>query len=128
MRFYTAIATSKESPTDFIVFAATYLKDYDPNFSIRNLDLRFLYDTLTTVIIIHGKELVPSVNAACNRTLERLLLQKQIIPGNPPDVELLVDKPLAKHMFVLPHRVKPRYWLTTVAKNGLKSWLEGDRP
>jgi hypothetical protein len=128
MRFYTAIAYSRETPKDVIVFAATYYKNRDAAFTIRNLNLEFLQTNLPAMVIIHGEKLVPSINAACNRTIEKLLLKKLITPNNPPEIELIVSQALARHTYVLPSVVVPRYWLSTVAKNGLKSWLEGDRP
>lgn len=128
MQFITAIAASKESPEDVIVVAATWFRNVEPEFYTKNMSLQSMHRDLSALVVIHGEELVPAINAACNRTIEKLLLKKSIIPNNPPEIALLVPAKLENNIYVLPHSNPGKHWLLNAAKNGLNAWLAGERP
>lgn len=128
MRFQTAIAVSQETSQDVLVMAASWFKNIDPTFVTRAMTLPYMRENLPAIVFIHGSEVIPAVNAACNRTLEKLLIKKLITPNNPPEIELLLKPALSKNMYVLPHKKTKRHWLLNAAVRGLHAWIEGDRP
>lgn len=128
MRFQTAVAVSKETSQDILVLAVSWFKNIDPNFVTRGMTLPYMRENLPSLVVIHGSQVVPAVNAACNRTIEKLLIKKLITPSNPPEIELLLKPALSKNMYVLPHVKTKRHWLLNAATKGLQDWIEGERP
>ncbi len=128
MRLHTAVAVSKETAQDVIVLAASWFKNVEPPFVTRGMTLPYMRDNLPALIVVHGSETVPAINAACNRTIERLLVRKLITPNNPPEIELLVRPALDKNLFILPHTKTKKHWLLNAATRGLQDWIEGERP
>jgi hypothetical protein len=128
MRFQTAVAVSKETQQDVLVMAASWFKNIDPTFVTRAMTLPYMGENLPSIVVVHGSELVPAVNAACNRTVEKLLIKKLITPNNPPEIELLLKPVLSKNLYILPHVKTKRHWLLNAAIRGLQAWIEGERP
>jgi len=128
MRFQTAVAVSKETPRDVLVLATSWFKNIEPPFVTRAMTLPYMKENLASLVFIHGSDLVPAVNAACNRTVERLLIKRLITPSNPPEIELLVKPLISKNMYILPHTKTKRHWLLNAAVKGLQDWIEGERP
>ena len=127
MSLITGIAVSKESPEDIFVSAVTWFKHKDPDFPTRGLTLPYMKRNLPSVVVVRGEVLTTTVNTACNRTVEKLLIARHIYPNNPPLVSLLVRPSLKRHHFVLPHQAEKTHWLLNAAKKALQDWLRGVR-
>jgi len=127
MSLETAIAISKESDRDIFVAAVTWFKLRPPNFPKRGLTLPYMKEHLPSVVIVKGTDVQKTINTACNRTVEKLLVKRYIFPKNPPMVSLIVRPSLKRHHYVLPHRTAKTHWLLNAAKRALSDWLRGIR-
>lgn len=127
MSLETGIAVSKESPEDIFVAAVTWFKLKHPDFPKRGLTLPYMKEHLPSVVIVKGETVKTAVNTACNRTIEKLLIKRHIIPQSPPLVRLIVRPALRREHFVLPHEVEKTHWLLNASKRALQDWLRGVR-
>lgn len=127
MTLMTGIAVNKESSQDIFVSAVTWFRYRDPDFPTRGLTLPYMKKNLPSVVIVRGEDLISTVNTACNRTIEKLLIAKHIYPQSPPLVRLIVRAALRKKRFVLPHDVEKSHWLLTAADKAMQEWLRGVR-
>ena len=127
MALETAIAISKESDNDIFVAAVTWFTQRPPNFPRRGLTLPYMKKNLPSVVIVKGTDVQKTINTACNRTVEKLLIKRCIVPQNPPQVSLIVRPSLKRHHYVLPHRIAKTHWLLNAAKRALNDWLRGLR-
>lgn len=82
---------------------------------------------MASVIVTQGNNLVTTINAACSRTIEHLLIKHLIVPSNPPQVELITKPILARKTFIIPVVKAKNHWLLTAADYALSDWLRGVR-
>ena len=127
MLFQTGIAVSQESNLDVFVSAVTWFKSGDPPFAIRGMTFPYIKENLLSVVIVQNNELKKTIDAACNRTIEKLLIQRYLKPGNQIPIELLVKPVLAKKRFMLPSCKTKTHWLLNAANITLEAWLRGER-
>jgi len=127
MLFQTGIAISKESEVDIFVAAVTWFNKDNPPFVTRGMTYPYIKENLLSVIIVTNSELHETVNAACHRTIERLLIRRCLKPGNQIPVELLVKPYLAKEHFMLTSKRTKTHWLLNAASKTLDAWLRGER-
>jgi hypothetical protein len=127
MLFHTGISVSKESEHDVFVAAVTWYKQGDPPFVTRGMTFPYIKENLLSVIVVTNINLTETVNAACQRTIEQLLIRRCIKPGKQLPIELLVKPFLAKEHFMLPSRRKKSHWLLNAADCTLEAWLRGER-
>ncbi len=127
MDFKTGIAISKESEHDFVVAAVTWFTASPPRFVTRGFTLPYVKENLISTIVTNNITQSKTMNAACHRTIEQLLVQKWIIPGRPLQIELLVKPFLAKEHFLLPSKKTKSHWLLNAADTVLTAWLRGER-
>jgi hypothetical protein len=124
----TAIATLQDVPNQHIVAAVTWY-NAQPNFSTHGMTIPYMRETLLSVVFTSGGGLVKTVNAAAQRTVERLFIRRVLIPGTEgtPQLELLVRPALKRETFVLPSCPKVQHWLLNAADRALDAWLRGER-
>jgi hypothetical protein len=124
--FQTGIAVVKEG-SQILVAAATWYKSIEPTFTTRGLTLEYMKDNLAAIVIVRGDKTTTTINTACNRTIESLLIKRMVVPSNPPKVELLIKPALSKGTYVFPHSKTTTHWLLTAAEYALTDWLRGAR-
>lgn len=125
MMFQMAIAINKETPHIFLA-ALTWYKKSKPTFSTRRMTLAFMKQNFLSVVIVGNSELEPAINAACNRTIETLLIHRHLRPGTKLDIEVLVKPALSKATFPFPVEAKKQHWLLSAAENALDAWMRGE--
>jgi hypothetical protein len=127
MHFYTGIAFSKLAGNDVLVAAATWYRSNTPWFNTRDLNLQFMKKNLCSVVFIRNSDIPTTVNSACHRSVEQLLINKYVSIDTKPDVTLLVKDRLLKQSFILPTEKNPRHWLLKAAETALTAWERGER-
>lgn len=125
MEFHIGIAPYAVDSDAFIIAALTYYKR-DPDFSLYRLDLPTIRKHFCAVVFIQQKDLVTGVNAAVNRSVEKLLIKRLVVPEKQPHTELLVRPALRGLEFVLPHQVMQKHWLLSATQKALTMWMQGD--
>jgi len=127
MLIETGIAVTKESNKDIFVAAVSWFQFRSPDFPKKGLTLPYMKENMPAVVIVKGTDLQTTVNTACNRTIEKLLIKRYIHPESPPLINLIVKPSLKRKKFVIPHRTTKTHWLLTAAKRALEDWLRGVR-
>lgn len=128
MHFYTGIALSNITKTDILVAAATWYKSTAPRFHTSDMSLPFMKQNLCALVLVRNTDVVTSVNCACHRSVERLLINNRIYEKERPDITLLVRSPLTKYSFILPTEKKSaKHWLINAAQSAITSWERGER-
>jgi len=127
MNFMTGIAMAKEGDEDFVVSAVTWFTTTPPTFVTRGFTLPYIKENLLSVVIVNNITRTKTVNAACHRTIEKLLMKKWLHPGKPLGIELLVKPALSKEHFILPCKKIKSHWLYNAAEVALMTWLRGER-
>jgi hypothetical protein len=125
MDFNIGIAPYTVDDNEFIVAALTYYAR-DPDFSLYRLDLPAARKHFCSVVFIQQADLVKGVNAAINRSVEKLLIKGLIVPEKQPHTEILVRPALRGLEFVLPHKVVQKHWLLNATQKALTLWMQGD--
>lgn len=123
MSFY--IGTAVLQRDDEYVVTATCWFSGTPVFNTRGMTLPFMQQKLLSVITVRNKNAVAGINAAANRTVERLFIRKLVkLPSNTPeDVVLLVPPYLKKNSFVVKHIPDAQHWLVRGAKRATAEWI-----
>ena len=127
MLYCTGIAISQESAADFIVAAATWHSSLPPNFSTQQMTLPYARENMSALVIVRNDTLDDTVNAACHRTVEQLLIKTRFKVAQPPTVRLIIRPIHAVHRYALPSTKKRHHWLLTTADSALFDWLRGVR-
>lgn len=125
MNFHIGIAPHIIDSDDFIVAALAYYQKV-PGFSLYGMSLPYMRENFGSVVFIRQTSLVKGVNTAVNRSIEKLLIKRLLIPEKPPQVELLVKPSLRGLEFIVPHKVVKKHWLLTATQKALELWIQGD--
>lgn len=120
------IAHLQDAPDVYLVAAVTWY-NFQPNFSTHGMTLPYMKKNLLSVVVVPGETLPKAINVAANRTLEKLLIRRRLVPQSPPQVELIVKPALKNERFILPHRPQTQHWLLNAANRALDAWLRGER-
>ena len=128
MLYETGIAISEEGKHDIVVAAVTWHCAIRPNFPTHHITLRYAQEHLAACVVVYNADIRTTVNAACQRTVEQLLIQTNFKVAQPPRIQLIVSPRFAaKKQFVLPHIKKRYHWLLSAADSTLLDWLRGVR-
>jgi hypothetical protein len=124
----TGIAHLQDVPGRYIVSAVTWYNT-QPDFSTHGMTIPYMKKVLLAVVFTQGEVLRAAVNAAAQRTVEKLFVRRILIPGKErtPQIELLVKPTLKNETFILPHCPKAQHWLLNAADRALDAWLKGER-
>jgi len=124
----TGIAHLQDVPGLHVVSAVTWY-NAQPDFSTHGMTIPYMKKVLLAVIFTQGESLRTAINAAAQRTVERLFVKRILIPGKEriPQIELLVKPVLKNETFLLPHCPKAQHWLLNAADRALDAWLKGER-
>lgn len=124
MMYNTGIAVHTLEEDEFLVAAATWSSSLRPHFSTREITLPYAKKNLPALVIVQNYGLINTINAACQRTIERLLIRTRFRTSQPPTVQLLVRPTFFKYRFVFPHIKKKYHWLLTAADSALFDYWE----
>jgi hypothetical protein len=123
MAIYVGIAFKEHDGK--IAVAATSWFANTPVFNTHGMTLERMQDKLLSVIFVENPDKIKAINAAAQRTLEKLFVRKIIsLPqaeGN--DVILFIPPRLKKHTFVIPHQLETKHWLIRGAARALAEHL-----
>lgn len=118
---------SQESTEDFVVAAVTWFTNTPPHFVTRGFTLPYVKENLLATVVVNNVSPIKTINAACHRTIEKLLTQSWIAPGNEMEITLLVKPVLSKQRFIMPSKKTKTHWLFNAAETVLTTWLRGER-
>lgn len=123
MGFSIGIAL-KEYHGKFVVMAACWFTG-TPVFNTRGMTLPYMQDKLLSIVVTKAPDEVTAINAAAQRTLEKLYIKRVIkIPPAPgTEITLLVPPYLKKNTFIVPHKPDAKHWLVRGAKRALAEWI-----
>lgn len=121
----TAIAINQDTP-HILLAALTWYKQGKPDFSTRRMTLPFMRQNFLSVVVVNNVDLTSAIDAACNRTVETLLIRRHLRPGAKLGIEILVKPALSKATFPFPIEAKKHHWLLTAAETALDAWLRGE--
>jgi hypothetical protein len=124
----TCVSHIQDTPGLHVVSAVTWY-NAQPDFSTHGMTIPYMKQVLLSVVFTHAENLKTAVNAAAQRTVEKLFIRRILIPGKErtPQIELLVRPALKNENFVLPHCPKAQHWLLNAADRALDAWLKGER-
>ena len=105
--------------------AATSWFANTPVFTTHGMTLDHMRDKLLSVVFIENINKINAINAAAQRTLEKLFVRKIItLPqaeGN--DIIIFIPPRLKKHVFVIPRQLETKHWLIRGAVRALAEHL-----
>lgn len=123
MGIYVGIAF-KEHAEKFTVAAISWFAN-TPVFNIHGMTLEHMQNKLLSVVFVENLNKIKAINAAAQRTLEKLFIRKIIsLPqaeGN--DIILFIPPRLKKHTFVIPYQLETKHWLIRGATRALAEHL-----
>ena len=123
MGFYIGTAI-KEYNGKYVVAATCWFAGI-PLFSTRGMTLPYMKEKLLSVVIVQAKGDVKAINAAAQRTLERLFIKRIVQLPKPPNknITLLIPPSMKKHEFIFKHKSDAKHWLVRGAKRALAEWI-----
>ncbi len=127
MDFQTGVVISQEGENDFVVAATTWFKHTPPRFVTRGFTFPYAKENLVATVVVSNTSQLKAVNAACHRTIEKLIIKRWVKPGDPSGIQLLVKPFLARKHFMLPSVKTKTHWLLNAADVVLTAWLRGER-
>lgn len=108
-----------------VTVAATAWFAGTPVFNTHGMTLEHMQDKLLSVVFVENSNKIKAINAAAQRTLEKLFIRKVIsLPQvDDNDITLFIPPRLKKHTFVIPHQLETKHWLIRGAARALAEHL-----
>ena len=125
--FNIGVSTVQELDNHYVAVAVLWDSRRTPTFTVRGITLEDARRHFPCIIIIQNSNLINTINTACNRAIEQLIIQELLPAGTKPDVKLLMTTNTYSKNIMLKTEKHKSHWLITVSRRLLTAWLEGER-
>lgn len=123
MRYVVGIRTKEHSDGSSTAVALAWFNS-PPPFNVHGMTLKFMKRNLLAVVKTHAISPEESINAALQRTAEKLFTKN--LATNPingdPAFHIIVQPKNENCNICFPHTVQKKHWLLTGAKRALDTW------
>lgn len=125
MRYVVGVLTTKNDNDTITAIALTWFS-HPPPFSIHGMTLDYMRQRLLAVVRTTNVTTEKAINAALQRTAEKLYIKKRC--PNPvnddPALNVIIQPKDSQYKFCFPVTVQKNHWLLTGAKRAITDWPE----
>jgi len=123
MAIYVGMAFKEQNKK--VAVAATAWFANTPVFKTHGMTLDYMRNKLLSVVFVENPNKINAINAAVQRTLEKLYIRRilELPQAEGNDILLFVPPRFKNSVFIVPHKVETKHWLIRGATRALAEWL-----